>query len=107
MAPSFYKNRIFKPTTRYYKSLIYNTSIYKSNKLKITSKEDILKFIITILDINLRFSSRFKDDSYLRNLIKKKLKSKLELNLLLRLRIQLFKRLAKRNIALTIAIQGK
>jgi hypothetical protein len=106
MASRYYKNKDLKPTTRYYKSLIYNTLLYKNNKLKTSSKEDILKFIITIIDINLRFSSRFKDDSYLRNLIKKKLKSKAELNFLLRLRIQLFKRLAKRNIALVRAIEG-
>jgi len=106
MASRYYKNTSLKPTTRYYKSLVYNTLLYKNNKLKTSSKEDILKFIITIIDINLRFSSRFKDDSYLRNLIKKKLKSKAELNFLLRLRIQLFKRLAKRNIALVRAIEG-
>jgi hypothetical protein len=106
MASRYYKNKDLKLTTRYYKSLIYNTLLYKNNKLKTFSKEDILKFIITILDINLWFSSRFKDNSYLRNLIKKKLKSKLELNFLLRLRIQLFKRLAKHNIALVRAIEG-
>ena len=105
MAFQYYKNKDLKPTTYYYKFLIYNTLLYKNNKLKTSSKEDILKFIITIIDITLRFSSCFKDNSYLQNWIKKKLKSKTELNFLLRLRIQLFKCLAKRNIALVRAIE--
>ena len=107
MSSRYSKKFNSKLTTRYYKSLIYNTSFYKDNKFKNSSKEDILKYIITILDINLRFSSRFKDDSYLRNLIKKKLSSKIELIFLLKLRIQLFIYLAKYNINLIRAIEGK
>jgi hypothetical protein len=65
MASRYYKNKDLKLTTYYYMSLIYNTLLYSNNKLKISFKEDILKFIITILDINLWFSSYFKNNSYL------------------------------------------
>jgi hypothetical protein len=65
MSSRYYKKHNFKLTTRYYKSLLYNTSLYKSNALKRSLKEDILKYIIIIFDINLRFSSRFKNNSYL------------------------------------------
>jgi hypothetical protein len=85
MSLYYYKKHNFKLITYYYKSLLYNTLFYKSNILKRFLKEDILKYINIIFDINLRFSSRFKDNNYLRNLIKKKLKFKLELNFLLKL----------------------
>ncbi len=78
-------------TTRYYKYLIYNTPIYKNNTINTFSSLNKLEFILRILDLNLKLSSSSKEDSYLRNLIKKNKTNKYKLKLLLLIRISLNK----------------
>lgn len=81
------KNLLYKaPTTRYYKTLIYNSPIYKSNSYRTFSNLDRLSTTITILDLNLFSSSKYRDDSYLRSLIRRYSKIPVIKEFLLRLR---------------------
>ena len=93
-------------TTRYYKYLIYNTPIYKNNTLSTYTPLNKLEFILRILDFNLKLSSKSKQDSYLRNLIRKNKINKYKLKLLLIIRISLNKKI-QRDSNLIRAFEGK
>jgi len=82
-------------STRYYKYLIYNTSIYKENTINTYTSLNKLEFILRILDLNLKLSTISKEDSFLRNLTRKNKNNKYKLKLILILRISLNKKISK------------
>ena len=94
--------RYFGHTSNYYKTLIYKSPIISPS----SSNIDKLKAIIIALDINLKLSQRSKEDSYLRNLIKKNLKNIQLQKYLLKLRLNLIINLALEGPNLKRAING-
>ena|ERR1700712_2264100 len=97
----------YRPTTRFFKYLIYNTPIYKSKELVDYTLEAKVNFILKIFDISLKLSQRNKEDSYLRNSIRKNIKNRYKLKLLLVLRLNIFKSYFKKNRNLLRALEGK
>jgi hypothetical protein len=96
----------YKPSIRYFKYLIYNTLIYKNNTINTFTSLEKLEFILRIFDINLKLSSKSKQDAYIRNLIRKSRKNRYKLKLLLVLRLSLIKKVYfEKNLAL--ALKGK